>query len=97
MHACMHWFESSVGAGKDLSCLPDRSDVMTHDPWMFGLQSTHPTAGEYLTRFTFRPTAAKDGRRRINGHGESSAQPLGVRVFVADQFSIDFWFVQTAE
>jgi len=59
--------------------------------------STHPTAGEYLTRFTFRPTAAKDGCRRINGHGESSAQPLGVRVFVADQFSIDFWFVQTAE
>ena len=28
-NACMHWFESSVGAGKDLSCLPDR--------WMFGL------------------------------------------------------------
>jgi hypothetical protein len=60
-----------LGAGKDL-CLPDRSDVITHD-W-----STHPTAGEYLTRFTFRPTAAKDGCHRINGHGELSLLRAGV-------------------
>ena len=52
MHALVR-VELALGAGKDL-CLPDRSDVITHD-W-----STHPTAGEYLTRFTFRPTAAKD-------------------------------------
>ena len=81
MHALVR-VELGCGKGPLLPAGPQRCD----DSWPLDVWSTHPTAGEYLTRFTFRPTAAKDGCRRINGHGEleTSAQPLGVRVLLID-------------
>jgi hypothetical protein len=57
---------------------------MTNDPWMFGL---HIQQQENISDTLLKMDAAESM--------DMESWRAHLRVFVADRFSIDFWFVQS--